>query len=258
MTVTPQFRVRLADGQQDVQAAQGLRYRVFVEELKGDGAGVDHALGLETDHFDSYCDHMLLLDLSRGPSVTDQVVGVYRLMGRDKAKEAGGFYSSDEFDLKQLLDSGRKLLELGRSCIAPEYRGGAAMFHLWQGLAAYAVERRVEILFGTASFHGINIEDHSEALSLLHHQYLAPSDLRVRTRHEVLKPSDMQSLENINRVAATRAIPPLIKAYLKLGGFVGGGAYVDTAFNTTDVCLILDVARMTARQKSMYFKEPIS
>lgn len=257
MTESPQFHVRLADGPQDVQAAQHLRYRVFVEELKGDGAGVDHALGLEADHFDSFCDHMLLLDLSRGATVKEQVVGVYRLMGRDKAKAAGGFYSSDEFDLQQLLDSGRKLLELGRSCIAPEYRGGAAMFHLWQGLAAYAVARNVEILFGTASFHGTDIQDHAEALSFLHHNYLAPPDLRVRTRHEVLKPSDLHAPDKINRVAATRAIPPLIKAYLKLGGFVGGGAYVDTAFNTTDVCLILDVARMSERQKAMYFRDPL-
>ncbi len=251
----PQFVVKLADSESELLAAQRLRYAVFVEELGGIGGLVDHEARLEKDRFDPFCDHLILLDSALAGEVSDKIVGVYRLMREDQAQAAGQFYSEDEYDLSVLKNSGRRLLELGRSCLHKDYRGGAAMFHIWNGLSSYVIEHKVEILFGTASFHGTDIAALAQPLSLLYHRHLAPEDLRVPVRSAHGVRMDLLPPEQIDRKAAMLAVPALIKAYLRLGGVVGDGAYVDQAFNTTDVCLILDTAAMKERQKIIYSKE---
>lgn len=243
----PSFTVKLAETEDDLRAAQRLRYDVFVRELGGGGDMVDHVAGLERDKFDPYFDHMLAID-----DLTGEVVGVYRLLPGERAAELGQFYSEDEYDLTVLKQSGRKLLELGRSCLHPDYRGGTAMYHLWNGLAAYVNEREIEVLFGVASFHGTDVQALAQPLSMLHHNHLAPPDLRVRAQPDVFESMNLVSPENLDRRAAMVQVPALIKAYLRLGGFVGEGAFIDHAFNTTDVCLILDTARMNERQKRIY------
>ncbi len=250
--VWPQFEVRLARDAEEIRAAQRLRYEVFVQELGGDGPLVDHAARLEMDRFDPFYDHMVVFDRARPEA--EQVVGVYRLLPGERATEAGGFYSASEYDLTALVDSGRPLLELGRTCLHPAYRGGEAMHHLWRGLATYTLARGIEVLFGTASFHGTDVQALAAPLSLLHHRHLAPPELRVRTQPAVYQPMDLMPEHRLDRVAALRDIPALIKGYLRLGGFVGDGAYVDWEFNTTDVCLVLDTLRMNARQKAIYTK----
>ncbi len=244
----PKFKTRLARSEADIRAAQALRYQVFVRELGSSGEGVDHEQGLETDWFDPYFDHLLLTDEARGGAV----VGVYRIATEAQALAAGRFYTDDEYDLAPLLASGRRLLELGRSCLLPEYRGGQAMFHLWSALAAHVAEHQVEVLFGTASFHGTDVAKHAAALSLLHDSHLAPEAIRVRSR--TYQPMDLVPAAEIDRPAAMRGVPALIKAYLRLGGTVGDGAFIDHAFNTIDVCLLLDTEKMNARQAGIYQK----
>ncbi|MEM8576895.1 MAG: GNAT family N-acyltransferase [Pseudomonadota bacterium] len=236
----------MASGAADIAAAQRLRYDVFVEELGGGGPMVDHAARREIDRFDPFAVHMLLHD----DAADGAVVGVYRMLDAAAADRAGQFYSEDEFDLGPLRRSGRRLLELGRSCLHAQYRGGAAMVHLWRALAAYVAERGVEILFGAASFHGTDTAALAQPLSLLHHRHLAPAPLRVRARKAAAM--DLVPEAALDRKAAMLEVPSLIKAYLRLGGTVGHGAYLDHAFNTTDVCLILDTARMNARQAHLY------
>lgn len=243
----PSFTVKLAENDTELRAAQRLRYDVFIRELGGGGEMVDHDAGLERDRFDPYFDHMLAIDDQSG-----KVVGVYRLLPGDRASEIGQFYSEDEYDLSILKQGGRKLLELGRSCLHPDYRGGTAMYHLWNGLAAYVAEREIEVLFGVASFHGTDPQALAQPLSMLHHNHLAPPDLRVRAQPEVFQPMDMLDSDKLDRRAAMVQVPALIKAYLRLGGFVGEGAFIDHMFNTTDVCLILDTARMNERQRRIY------
>ncbi|WP_428516099.1 GNAT family N-acetyltransferase [Roseovarius sp.] len=245
-----QFTVRLARDEADLQAAQRLRYDVFVSELGGDGPLVDHEAKLERDRFDPYFDHLLLSDDSRGGAI----VGVYRVLRDDQADKAGQFYSEDEYDLSVLKQSGRRIMELGRSCLAEGYRGGAAMYHLWNGLARYVAEHDIEILFGVASFHGTDPAKLAQPLSLLHHRHLAPEALRVRTVAEHYQPLDLVPEAQIDRRAAMLQVPALIKAYLRLGGFVGDGAFIDETFNTTDVCLVMDTGRLNARQKAIYSK----
>lgn len=246
----PQFHVKLAETKEELEAAQRLRYRVFVRELGGDGPLVDHAAGVETDRFDPFFDHLIL----QSDAKPGEVVGVYRLLRSDQAARAGQFYSEDEYDLSTLFTSGRRLMELGRSCLDAEYRGGMAMYHLWNSLSRYIIEHKIEILFGVASFHGTDMARLAAPLALLHHRYLAPEALRPRVRAEHYQDMNLVAPGQIDRRGAMVQVPALIKAYLRLGGYVGDGAYVDHRFNTTDICLVMDTKRMRESHKNIYSK----
>ncbi len=249
------FTLRLARDDRDLRAAQRLRYEVFVEELGGDGTLVDHEARLERDAFDPWFEHLLLIDNARDPADLNDVVGVYRLLTSDRMPLAGQYYSEDEFDLGPLKASGRRLLELGRSCVARDVRGGTAMFHLWNGLADYVLERRIEVMFGAASFHGVDATALAQPLSYLHHHHLAPDGLRVRARAGHRQEMDLVPEAALDRRLAMAGTPALIKAYLRLGGFVGDGAWIDHAFNTTDVCLVMDTARMSEKHRDYYTRK---
>jgi len=234
----PVFTTRIAQTAEERTAAQRLRYEVFVTELGGDGPMVDHAARLERDGFDDHADHILLCDETRASD--DQVVGVYRVMTADMAQAAGRFYSAKEYDLGPLVKSRKRLLELGRSCLLADYRGGPGMQHLWAALADYVRARDIDLLFGVASFHGTDVAALAAPLSLLHHRHLARPDLRVRAVGPTALSMNLIPAERLDRVAAVRQMPALIKAYLRLGGTVGDGAFVDHAFNTVDICLLLE------------------
>ncbi len=243
---------RLARDAGDIRAAQRLRYRVFVQEMGAQGPGVDHAAGLECDPDDAGFDHLLLIDQRRDPAALEHVVGVYRLLPQEKAAALGRFYCDGEYDLDPLRRSGRRLVELSRSCVHPDYRRGAAVLYLWQGLADYVLAREIEIMFGVASFLGTDPARHAQALSLLHHRHLAPPALRPRALPAHFQPMDLIAPSDIDDAAAQAAMPALIRAYLRLGGFVGEGAFVDHAFNTTDVCLVMDTAAMSQKHAGFY------
>lgn len=245
----PDFQVKLAQSEDDLRAAHKLRYDVFVAELGGGGALVDHENRLEKDEFDPFVDHLLLIDRRR-----DAVVGVYRLMRPEMAARAGGYYTSAEFDVSVLEQTGRRLLELGRSCLHPDYRGGMAMHHLWSALARYVEEHKIDILFGVASFHGTDVKALAAPLSLLHQRHLAASDLRPRSIGKPFQNMNLLREVDLDRAAAMRQVPSLIKAYLRLGGVVGEGAFIDHSFNTTDVCLVLDTAQLSKRQARIYLQ----
>ncbi len=243
--------LRIAATEEDRLAAERLRYEVFVEELGGNGDMVDHEGRFERDRFDPDFDHLILVDGNRDRAALDHVVGVYRLLPGGRRDR---FYSEDEYNVSLLVESGRKLLELGRTCVRQGYRDGISLHLLWIGLADYVREREIEILFGVASLHGTDIDALAEPLSHLHHSYLAPPELRVRAREDVFQSMDLLAPEQIDRVAAMRATPALIKSYLKLGGFVGDGAFVDHKFNTTDVCLVIDVDLINPVARARYSK----
>ena len=247
--------LRLARDDRDIAAAQRLRYSVFVQELGGSGPLVDHVNRLEKDEFDPWFDHLILVDTRRDAAALDDVVGVYRLLPGDRARAIGRFYSEGEFDLTALKASGRRLLELGRSCVHPDYRGGAAMFLLWNALADYVLERDLEVMFGAASFHGTDVQALAQPLSYLHHHHLAPPALRVSARPPHAARMDLIPSEGLDRKAAMAGTPALIKAYLRLGGYVGDGAWVDHDFNTVDVCLVMDTAAMSARHRAFYVRK---
>lgn len=246
------FDVRLATDETDLKAAQRLRYRVFVEELGGDGEMVDHAARLERDEFDPVVDHLVLVDNRRSRQDLDHVVGVYRLLPGDRAEAFGRFYCDSEYDLTTLRAAGRSLLELGRSCVDPAFRGGSGMFLMWNALAEYVLSRKIQILFGVASFHGLDAQALAQPLSWLHHNHLAPPSLRPRARPEGFQAMDLIPAEALDRRAAMTGMPALIKAYLRLGGLVGEGAYLDRPFNTTDVFLMVDTSAMSEKHRKFY------
>lgn len=246
------FDVRLATGAQDLAAAQRLRYRVFVEELGGTGPMVDHEMRLERDEFDPVVDHLCLVDTRRDAEALDHVVGVYRLLPGDRAERFGRFYCDAEYDLGPLRRSGRPLLELGRSCVDADYRGSSGMFLMWNALADYVLDHGIELLFGVASFHGTDIPMLAPSLSWLHHHHLAPEGLRPVARPEGFQRMDLIAPDRLDRREALVGMPALIKAYLRLGGLVGEGAFIDRAFNTTDVFLLMDTAAMSAKHRQFY------
>ncbi|HEY0214600.1 MAG TPA: GNAT family N-acyltransferase [Paenirhodobacter sp.] len=249
---TPTYLVRLARDGRDLRASQRLRYKVFVEELGGSGPMVDHAARLEIDAFDAIYDHLILVDPVREAAGDDYVVGAYRLLSSDQAARCGQFYCAEEYDLSPLIASGRRLLELGRSCVDRDLRGGAAMLLLWNGLADYVLEQDIEVLFGVASFHGTDIAALKMPLAWLHHHHLAPADMRPRALASAFQPMDLIPAGALDRVAAMAQMPNLIKAYLRLGGYVGEGAFVDHAFNTTDVLLLMDTKAMSDKHRAFY------
>jgi putative hemolysin len=238
---------RLAVSASEVAAAQELRYRVFVKELGARGGELTDAVaGIEADRYDAHCEHVLILDSLRG----DTVIGTTRLMGEDGAAKAGGFASELEFDLSGLHRSERRLLEVGRTCLHPDHRGGSAMHRLWQGLAAMVEERRVDLLFGLASFPGTDPLALAQPLSCLHQNHLAPEPLRPRSRASA--GVDLVSPERTCRRQAMLAMPALVKAYLRLGGRVGEGAFFDRRFGCIDVCMVLDTTDLPSRARQIY------
>lgn len=249
------FELRLAADARDLRAAQRLRYEVFVGEMGSDGPLVDHAARLECDEFDAICDHLLLIDRRKDAAQLSDVVGVYRLLPGDRLAPGQRFYSESEYDLTALRGSGRRLLELGRSCVHRDYRGGSAMMLMWNRLADYVLEAGVELMFGTASFPGTDVARLAQPLAYLWQNHLAPENLRAVARPEHRAEMDVLPPGAIDRRAAMQATPALIKAYLRLGGFVGDGAWVDHEFNTTDVLLVMDTARMSAKHREYYVRK---
>lgn len=247
------YRLKLAETEAEIAGAQRLRYRVFVEEMGAVARPEERAARREWDAFDPFFDHLVLLDLDAAiADPLDRVVGAYRLMRDTVARAGPGFYGAAEYDLAPILQVGRPSVELGRSCVAAEHRGGPAMHLLWNGLADYVLTRGIEILFGVASFRGTDPGPLAEALSYLHHLHLAPPDLRVRAWPGNFVAMDRLPAAAIDPALALQAIPPLIKAYLRVGGWVGEGACLDRGFNTIDVCVVMDTARMTERYRRFY------
>lgn len=230
--------VRIASTPEEIDAAQALRYRVFFEEMGAHPDAQAFRLKRDIDEFDEYADHLLVIDHSIS-SGAEGVVGTYRLMQDDAASRLGRFYSESEYDLALLKKFPGRLLEVGRSCVDERYRGRAAMQLLWRGIASYIFLHRIDVLFGCASLPGTDPDAVAEELTYLYHNHLAPPALRVKAlperRVEMLR-CDPLSLDR--RKVLTR-LPPLIKGYLRLGGYVGDGAVVDQSFNTTDVAVLV-------------------
>ena len=247
---TKHLTVRLAATAADLDAVQRLRYNVFVAEGGASGPDIDHEAARERDRFDAFADHLLLIDPTR--PARDEVVGTYRLMTEKHAEAAGSFYSAGEYDLSKLLSNGGRVLELGRTCLDPVYRGGAALVHLWQGIGRYVDEHQIDTLFGAASFPGTNPEAVAQALSLLHHLHRARPDIRAAALGPDAIALDLMGADGVDRRKAMIQMPPLIKSYLRVGGAIGDGAFIDHTFNTIDVCMILETAKLSARQRALY------
>jgi putative hemolysin len=239
-----QLDVRIARTDEEIAAAQALRYRIFYDEMGARPTLAMQAARRDIDGYDAVCDHLLVID--HGDQGRPQVVGTYRLLRQSVAERHRGFYSAGEYDLNPLLAAGRgRLLELGRSCVAPEYRTAATIGLLWRGIASYLASHGISHMFGCASLHGIEPAQHAAELSYLFHHHLAPPPLRARALAHA--PMDLLRPGSYDAKAAQRALPPLVKGYLRVGAMVGDGAFVDTQFNTVDVFVVMPVEGITRR-----------
>ena len=244
--VAGDFEVRLANTRPEIEAAQALRYRIFYEEMQAKPSPEVLAIKRDFDAFDEVCDHLLVLDRRRGDG-PESIVGTYRLIRRTAAAEMSRFYSSAEYDIQKMIDYPGEVLELGRSCIAKDARNTATMQMLWRGIALYAYHYDIQVMFGCASFPGTDPSQHAQAMSYLYHHHLAPPDIRVRAlAHRYVK-MDMLERDSYDARKAMARVPPLIKGYLRLGGFVGDGAVIDPQFNTTDVFIIVKTELVTEK-----------
>ena len=247
--------VRLATTKHEIRRAQKLRYRVFFEE---GGARPDPTARLirrDICRFDRVCDHLIVVDnaiLRRDGAPT--VVGAYRLLRGDAADANFGFYSAGEFDVASLVarHPDKRLLELGRSCVAPGYRGKRTLELLWRGIWAYARHHHIDVIFGCASFPGANPAAHASALRFLRGDRAADAlwdVLAIPGRAVGPAPSDDGRGEPR---AAMRALPPLIKGYWRLGAKFGPQAVVDESFRATDVFAVMPVAEIEPRYLSHF------
>lgn len=243
-----QLDVRLATSDEELAAAQALRYRIFYGEMGAKPSPQMAALGRDIDPYDSICDHLLVIDHSCEDR--PQVVGTYRLLRQDVAERNHGFYSAQEFDLGPLLAQRQgqgQLLELGRSCVAPAHRNNGTIALLWRGIASYIERHRIGFLMGCASLPGTCADVHAAELSYLRHFHLAPPELRARAWPEYHIPMDRLQAVNYDPKLAFRGLPPLLKGYLRVGAMVGDGAFIDHQFNTVDVFVVMPVDRITQR-----------
>ncbi len=227
------LKVSFARSALEVMEAQRLRYRVFAEELGARVPGA--AFGIDCDLYDAYCEHLLVRDTSSG-----EVVGTYRLLPGLRARELGSFYADAEFDLTRIRHLRDDTLEIGRSCVHPDYRSGATIALLWSGLAAFAAHHDYRYLIGCAS---LSMADGGCAAASIYRRiarsHLSPVEYRTFPRCEL-------PLAALDR-DVDAAPPALVKGYLRVGAWICGAPAWDPDFNTADMLMLLPLDRMNSR-----------
>lgn len=245
------LEIRLARNARDVRLAQKLRYRVFYKEMSAIADARTRLARRDIDAFDAICEHLLVLDERTGVTGRHKprVVGTYRLLRQDVAERHGGFYSAGEFAVDALTarHPSLRFLELGRSCVLAPYRNKRTVELLWHGIWAYVLEHRIDVMFGCASLDGADPAKLTHELSYLHHFHAAPETWTARAVPHKRIPMDLLPRHMVDAKAAWRALPPLVKGYLRLGAVIGADAVVDCQFGTTDVLIVLPVAGISGR-----------
>jgi putative hemolysin len=248
------LEVRLAESAAEIDASQALRYRVFYEEMGAEPTPEMARRERDFDRFDEVADHLLVLDHTRGPG-PEAVVGTYRLIRRSAAARAGRFYSAAEYDIATMVAYPGEILELGRSCVDVTARSRPAMQLLWRGIAAYVFHHEIDVMFGCASLPGTNPDALAVPLSYLHHHHLAPPALRPRALAQRYVDMCRLPAGAIHPTRSLAELPPLIKGYLRLGGFVGDGAVIDHQFNTTDISIVVKTELITDKYSRHYERQ---
>jgi putative hemolysin len=257
LVTTDNYEIRVAETQAEVEAAQRVRYRVFYEELTAVPTPAMEAERRDFDKYDPYCDHLLAIDRSNVDEDGQPIVmGCYRLLRNEGALRAGGFYTSGEFDISKLLQSvqkGARLLELGRSCVAKEYRTKPLIVQLlWNGVMAYVARHKIDVMFGCASFPGTDPSAIAMPLAYLHHFHPMREEIKARALPRLYVDMDLMPKQQINPRDGLMALPPLIKGYVRVGAQIGEGAVIDHQFSTTDVLIYVSLLEMAPRYRKRF------
>ena len=242
------FTIKIAESNFEIKKAQTLRYNIFFKEKKIKRNILKGLLQRDYDFYDKISDHLIIIDNNR--EVKDNVIGTYRLLRGNCAKLYRGFYTEQEFDISNLKKnfSSKDILELGRSCVHPEYRTGIILKLLWQGISNYIKMYKIKILMGCASFHGTNPSKFKDEFSLLYESYRLPEDYDVKS----LQSNEISFNKNINHSTTLNKLPPLIKGYLRAGGMVSENFYIDTEFETIDYCVIMLTEKIVSRYQNKF------
>jgi putative hemolysin len=251
------LEVRLARTRSDIKLAQRLRYEVFYNEMSARPTLTAQMRRRDEDRYDSVCDHLLVVDTSAAADARGwtgrrkpRVIGTYRVLRQEIAQRSLGFYTQGEYDIAPLIAAKSpryRFMELGRSCVLKPYRTKRTVELLWHGLWTYVREHKVDVMIGCASFEGVDPDEHAMALSFLYHNALATPDWRVKAHDRLYVPMNRIPKEKVNAKEALKALPPLIKGYLRLGAMIGDGAVIDRQFGTTDVLIVMPVEKIDPR-----------
>lgn len=245
------LEVKIAETKEELHAAQRLRYRVFYLEMGAKASKETHKARRDFDKYDDVCDHILVIDHEKDK----KVVGAYRVLRRSQLPPGWKFYTQNEYNLSAPLKYFKgDVMELGRSCVDRAYRTRSAMQLLWRAIGEYVALHNVEALFGCASFPGYRYKIHATHLAYLYHYHLAPAEYRpkVKLNKRRGKPMNLIDKYHLDKRECLTSLPPLIKGYLRVGGFVGDGAYKDKQYNTTDVCIIVKTDAIAGKYAERY------
>jgi len=216
---------RVTTDPEEIHQALQLRFKVFAEDM---GANVKSANeGIDKDHFDDFCHHLIVKDV-----INDQVVGYSRIITSDMLEQTGGFYSATEFDLSQVVKPNSTYMEIGRTCVDPDFRSGAVIGLLWSGIAQFMTANNLDYLMGCAS---ISMADGgTKALAIIDHlREKHFTDESTRATPKIGLPKMQVNLNG------KELMPPLLKAYLRIGAKICGEAFLDKDFNVADVLILL-------------------
>jgi putative hemolysin len=239
----PSLSFGIAESAEAVRAAQELRYRVFAEEM---GANLSTAIpGVDHDAFDPHCHHLVVRDDTSG-----EVVGTYRILTPERATRIG-YYSETEFDLSRLEPLRPQLVEIGRSCVHPDHRSGAAITLLWAGLGQFMKEHGYRYLIGCAS---VSMADGGHLAASLYASLSGGASGRMAPEEYRVSPRCPLPLAALRRDLPVEP-PPLIKGYLRAGAWVCGEPGWDPDFNTADLPMLLPMARLSDRYARHFLGE---
>ena len=232
------YKARLAETSEDVLACQQLRYMTFVA-TRGLADAPDRD-GLDVDEFDAHCRHMMVEDSRSG-----QLVCCFRMMPLDSGADIGRSYSAKYYDLDALRSYEGPLVEMGRFCIHPAWKDPAILRVAWTAMTKFVDDNKVKMLFGCSSFEGVDAENYADAFALLTEKHIAPKRLlpRVKAPKVVLFGRQFR-LRAPNMKLALSRMPPLLRTYLVMGGWVSDHAVVDNELNTLHVFTGVEISRV--------------
>ena len=245
------FIIKLVQTKSELKKAQALRYSVFYKEKKAKPTLPKKLIRLDYDKIDKFADHLIVIDKNR----KNKIVGTYRLIRGDVAELYGGYYSSTEFNLINIVNNyqNKHILELGRSCVHQNYRNGTIMNLLWKAIAEYVKLYDIKVLIGCASFSGTDPIKYSEELTYLRDNFSLPANLSVESYDNNIYPAyKLNNNNNSNPLRTFAKLPPLIKGYLRVGGKVSDNFFVDYRFNTIDLFVVVSTDDIDTRYKKKY------
>jgi putative hemolysin len=241
-TKAGRYQVRFAIDDAEVAAAQALRYRVFYDEKQGNPSAEMIVVKRDIDEWDAAGFHVIVIDTAA--DMQPAIVGTLRLFFNECLKPGQHFYTERTFSLSKLHTFYGKSLELSRFCVDPNGRGGVILMLIWKYAMSFLQDNDIDVMFGCASFTGVNIDTHLPILNYLYDHHLAPKFLRPEPK--VDNYIDLNTISKFDAMTADakKAIPTLLRGYLKLGAKISDAAIIDHVFNTVYVAIYVETKNM--------------